>query len=211
MVAAAPARSRRRTSLISRFRRQSNLEDIRAASERRVARGRLIYWLGVTTIQALDLVVDIASVATYYFDGASTDEYGMLIAQQDGRAYATANVNGTLGRIGYSTMEALGSTDTTWEELDVRMGVTFDICFVLQAVASLIVSGMALQSIVPLLKRSYDAVNGGEDGAEAKDEGRGNKGASFKLRKRVAASKAAAVDGAEKVKAVATLRSHAVV
>ena len=201
MVAAAPARSRRRrrTSLISRFRRRSNLDDLRAASEQRVALGRLIYWLGVTTIQTLDLVVDIASVATYYFDGASTDEYGLL-GQHDGRAHAIVNVNGTVRRVGYSTAEALNSTNTTWEKLDLRMGATFDVCFVLQAAASLIVSGMALQSIVPLLKRSHDAVGGGGYGAEAKDARTGNnKDATFKLRERVAASKAAAADGAGKV------------
>ena len=199
MVAAAPARSRRRTSLISRFRRASNLEDIRAASERRVALGRLIYWLGVTTIQALDLVVDIASVATYYFDGASTDEEYGLLGQHDGRAYAIVNVNGTLRRVGCSTAEALDSTNTTWEKLDLRMGATFDVCFVLQAAASLIVSGMVLRSIAPLLTRSYDAYRGGRDGAKAKGAGRGKKDANFELRKRVAASKAATADGAEKV------------
>ena len=194
MVAAAPARSRRRrrSSLISRFRRRSNLDDFRAASEQRVALGHLIYWLGVTIIQTLDLVVDIASVATYYFDGASTDEEYGLLGQHDGRAYAIVNVNGTLRRVGCSTEEALDSTNTTWEKLDLRMGATFDVCFVLQAAASLIVSGMALQSIAPLLTRSYDAYRGGGDGAEAKGAGRGNKNASFKLRKRVAASNAVA-------------------
>ena len=93
----------------------------------------------------------------------------------------------------------MDSTNTTWEKLDLRMGATFDVCFVLQAAASLIVSGMALQSIAPLLTRSYDAYRGGGDGAKAKGAGRRKKDANFKLRKRVAASKAAAADGAEKV------------